>query len=168
MARLNPRERLLKRGVGQAEICMQHCGAKCCRYLTVSIPTPTAETDWDEIRWWLAHEEVWVTKDDEGWLLTVEMRCRHLEANGACGIYESRMNLCAKHDAADCEFAVPLANEVELRNESDLADYLERRRLKRGRRVAESIRKAEALSKRSALRPAAPAFVQIQPLPETR
>jgi hypothetical protein len=146
---------------------MKHCGARCCRYLTVAIPTPTAESDWDEIRWWLAHGGVTVSKDDDGWLLTVETSCRHLEPNGACGIYPARMTLCADHDVVDCEFAVRLANEVELRSEVELADHLERRRLKRGRRVAESIRRAEAL-RRSGGRDAAPRLVQVQPLPERR
>jgi hypothetical protein len=151
---------------------MRHCGARCCRYLTVSVPTPVAESDWDEVRWWLAHEGVWVTKDQDGWLLTVEMRCRHLQGDGACGIYAARMSLCAEHDVTDCEFAEPLANEVELRTEDDLAVYLERRRLKRGRRVAESIRRAQALRRTSADAASAPAgaaaLVQLQPLRERR
>jgi Fe-S-cluster containining protein len=161
VASLNSRERLLRRGFDQFAICTQHCGAKCCRYVTVAISTPLSEDDWDEMRWWLSHEGVRVTKDDEGWMVEFETRCRHLGPSNACGIYENRMSLCERHDATDCEFALELKLDVLLESEADLADYLERRRLKRGKKIAKAIRAAE----RARPAPAANGLVQVQPLP---
>jgi hypothetical protein len=140
MADDNPRERLIAQGVGQLEICTRHCGARCCRYITVDFATPVGERDWDQVRWWLAHEGTEVTKDEDGWTLHVLLRCRHLAADNTCAAYEDRMQVCEEYDAVDCEFTADYDYEVRLTSESDLADYLERRKLKRGRRVASAIR----------------------------
>jgi hypothetical protein len=150
MARKDPRERLLARGVSQGEICTRHCGARCCRYVTVGISAPRSHADWDEVRWWVAHEGVSVTREDDGaWMVVVRTPCRNLRPDGACGIYGEHMDVCREHAVEDCEFAVPVPFDLELRSEADLADYLERRRLRRGRRVAESIRRAAATRPRS-------------------
>ncbi len=125
----------------QLRICTLECSARCCRYVTTSIEPPRATVDWDEIRWWLAHEGAMVTKDEDGWLLHVQTRCRHLLADNTCGIYDTRMMACEAHDAEACEFTGDLDYQVLLRSEADLADHLERRGLKRGAEVAKQIRK---------------------------
>ncbi len=69
----------------QFETCTQDCGGRCCRYLTVEVSQPRSRADWDEMRWWLAHEGVMVSKDDEGWLLHIQTPCTNLRADNACG-----------------------------------------------------------------------------------
>lgn len=128
----------------QFTICTLDCGARCCRYVTVAIPPPLSRVDWDEFRWWLAHPGTMVTKGEEGWMLQVETRCRHLQTDNACGIYAHRPIACEEHDATACEFTDEIEYEVCLRSEADLADHLERRGLKRGAGIAASIRAAEA------------------------
>lgn len=125
----------------QLRICTMECGARCCRYVTTGIQKPRAAVDWDEIRWWLAHEGTMVTKDEDGWMLHVETRCRHLLEDNRCGIYETRMMACEAHEADACEFTGELDYKVCLRSETELADYLERKKLKRGAKVAKRIRK---------------------------
>jgi hypothetical protein len=126
----------------QFTICTKHCGARCCRYITVTFPAPKSEPDWDEVRWWLAHEGVMVTHDDDGWMLHMATRCKNLRADNACGVYPDHMLACQEYDPGDCEYTGEVPFDVKLENEDDLATYLERRRLKRGRAVALSIRKA--------------------------
>ena len=127
----------------QLKICTIDCGARCCRYITVTVPAPRGRNDWDEVRWWLAHGGMMVTKDEDGWMLHVESRCRHLAEDNSCLIYEDRMIACAEYDAENCEFTGDVPYDVCLRTESDLADYLERRKLKWGAAVAKAIRAAE-------------------------
>ncbi|MHC5009629.1 MAG: hypothetical protein ACYTG6_01625 [Planctomycetota bacterium] len=141
----------------QFAICTQDCGARCCRYITVGIATPRAENDWDEIRWWLAHEGSMVTKDEDGWMLHVQTPCRHLQSDHACAIYPRHMITCKEYDPENCEFTGDVPYEVQLHREADLADYLERRGLKRGARVAQAIREA-------ARRPAPSRLVPLQGL----
>ena len=144
--------------VDQLRICTQACGGRCCRYLTVSVDAPRGHTDWDEFRWWLAHGGVMVTKDEDGWMLHVQTRCSHLRPDNMCGIYEHRMTTCSEYEAENCEFTDEVPYDVQLRSEEDLADYLEKRKLKRGAEVAEAIRAAAKVGGRGAL-------ASLQPLP---
>ena len=127
----------------QLRICTRDCGARCCRYVTVAVPTPLSQSDWDEVRWWLAHGGMMVTKDEDGWMLHVETRCRHLASDNTCRIYHDRMIACEEYEADSCEFTGEVPFDVCLKTESDLADYLERRGLKRGADVAADIRAAD-------------------------
>ena len=130
----------------QLTICTMDCGARCCRYLTVSVPAPRGQNDWDEFRWWLAHAGTMLTHDEEdGWMLHVQTPCQHLGPDKLCQIYEARMDACEEYDAATCEFAENIPFELALHDEGDLADHLERKRLKRGAPVARAIREAQRL-----------------------
>jgi len=165
--------RLLARDAGSAQappdqftVCTRHCEARCCRYITVMVPPPRSEPDWDEVRWWLAHEGVIVTHDADGWMLSVMVRCQNLGADNACGIYPDHMLACKEYDPTDCEFTGEVPFDVKLECEEDLADYLERKRLVRGRGVAASIRSAARRRAQSQVkRPAAPSgLVTLAPL----
>ena len=127
----------------QFTICTQDCGARCCRYITIEVDTPRARRDWDEVRWWLAHEGVIVSKDEDGWNVHVETRCSNLRDDGACAIYPHHMDTCENYDATTCEFTGPLDIEFELHSELDLARYIEKRGLKRAAPIAEAIRRGE-------------------------
>lgn len=129
--------------LSQLGICTRECGARCCRYITTAIQPPRAHDDWDEIRWWLAHAGTMVTKDEDGWMLHVETRCRHLAEDRTCRIYGHRMRTCEDYDPRACEFTAEVEYDVNLRTEADLADYLEARGLKRGAQVAKRIRLVE-------------------------
>jgi Fe-S-cluster containining protein len=142
----------------QFTICTQECRGRCCRYITVPVATPTCHDDWDEMRWWLAHEGISVSKDEDGWSLNVPARCGNLREDNACAIYPHHMDTCKEYEADCCEFTGPIDQEFELRTESDLGDYLERRRLKRGARVLAAIRAAEAQRPRNRRR----GLVQMQ------
>ena len=136
-------------GREQLAICTRDCGARCCRYVTIKVSAPRSRDDWDEMRWWLAHTGVSVSKDDEGWMVCVETRCGNLRADNTCAVHPQHMDTCKDYDPAHCEFTGPLDEELELRSELDLALYLERRKLKRGAAVARAIRRAERRRKKS-------------------
>ena len=144
----------------QFTICTQDCRARCCRYITVTVPAPRGRADWDEMRWWLAHEGTLVTHDEDGWLLHVPTPCGNLRPDNACGVYPHHMDACKEYDASICEFTGPQEDVVEMKSELDLARYLERRRLKRGLGVARDIRRSE----RQRASNAAASLVQLQPL----
>lgn len=126
----------------QLTICTRLCQARCCRYITVTVPAPRSEDDWDEVRWWLAHEGTMVTQDDEGWMLHVRTPCTNLKADNSCAVYPHHMLACKEYDPSDCEFTGEVPFDVLLEGELDLARHLERRGLQRGRGVARAIRRA--------------------------
>jgi hypothetical protein len=134
----------------QFTICARDCGARCCRYVTADVATPRARSDWDRMRWWLAHEGVLVTRDEDGWLLHVETRCSNLGPDNACTIHPHHMQTCKDHDPQWCEYTGPLDYDLQLETELDLARYIERRKLKRAAPVARAIRRAEAQRRQAA------------------
>ena len=79
-------------------------GSTCCTYLTQKISAPRTMEDFDLLLWQISHQNTQVYKDSDGWFLLVNNRCRHLQDNGGCGIYDTRPQVCRDHDNDDCEF----------------------------------------------------------------
>ena len=80
------------------------CSAKCCKYFALPIETPTTRQDFDYIRWYLLHDGATVFVDDGTWHLLVHTRCRHLQPDNRCGIYETRPQICREYSTKDCEY----------------------------------------------------------------
>ena len=52
--------------------CME-CGAECCRYIATEIDEPTCKRDYDNVRWYLLHKDVYVFVDhDDCWYVEFE------------------------------------------------------------------------------------------------
>jgi len=82
------------------------CGATCCRYVAVALAAPRDGADRDLIHWYLSHRKVFIYIDKDGdWWIQVATDCRHIGAGGACGIYESRPQLCRDYGTHACERA---------------------------------------------------------------
>jgi len=114
----------------------------CCRYVALPIRRPRTRRDFEEIRWYVLHENVSVYIDWEGdWGIQFHTSCRWLE-DGRCTHYALRPHICSDYDPADCERYVPEpAEKVMIRNERDLERYLAGR--------AERIRKRRTGARRS-------------------
>jgi len=79
------------------------CEAKCCRYVAIVIDTPRSKNDFENIRWFVSHENTYVSKDrDDDWLLEFATPCKHLKDN-LCAIYENRPLICRNYDPDQCE-----------------------------------------------------------------
>jgi len=118
----------------------------CCRYVALAIPTPRTKRDFDEIRWYVLHENVSVYIDWEGdWGIQFETKCRWL-SGGRCTHYALRPRVCRDYDPAGCERYVPRpAERVLIRNEKDLERFLAEREARlAGRRNA---RRARSVSR---------------------
>jgi uncharacterized protein len=81
----------------------RECEAKCCKYFALQIDTPKRKSDFENIRWYLAHENVSVFVDKRKWFLNVDNKCRYLTDDHQCTIYSRRPELCREHDPTDCE-----------------------------------------------------------------
>jgi len=86
-------------------------GSTCCTYLTQQIDTPRSIEDFDLLLWQISHLNTQVYKDDDGWFLLVNNRCRHLADGGRCLIYENRPQVCRDHSNDDCEFEGPCGQD---------------------------------------------------------
>lgn len=85
-----------------SQMC-QTCGAKCCTYFCFEIDTPESYDEFEDIRWYLCHEDVTVHIDEGGWYLSVGNRCKMLAKDNLCTLYENRPLICRKYSTDNCE-----------------------------------------------------------------
>lgn len=89
-------------------------GSLCCNYITQAIATPRSMQDFDTLLWQLAHHQVQAYKDEGDWYLLIYSRCRYLQDNGRCGIYETRPQLCRNYSNDYCEYDGPAEEGFQL------------------------------------------------------
>lgn len=117
--RMNPAEML--------KVC-QLCGGRCCTYVAIQIDTPEKYEEFENIRWYCAHEKVWVFMDeDEDWYVAFDARCENLQDDFKCGIYDKRPSVCRNHKFGDCDYFLDGEFEQEFRSLDDVDDYLRER-----------------------------------------
>ena len=86
----------------------------CCNYTTQEIDTPRSRDDFDHLLWQLAHQDMQAYKDEDGWYLLINNRCRFLLEGGGCGIYNSRPQVCRDYSNDYCEYDEPAESGFEL------------------------------------------------------
>lgn len=85
-------------------ILCEHCTAVCCRYIALPIDTPTEQSEFDAIRWYLLHDGIMVFVEDGDWYICMSTTCRHLRPDHLCGIYETRPQICRDYSTANCDY----------------------------------------------------------------
>jgi Fe-S-cluster containining protein len=121
-----------------------HCSALCCRYFVIEIDEPTTRGDFDDVRWYLVHENVFVFIQKKKWYLGFYSRCKHLQADNRCGIYERRPRICRKYSTDNCDYHGGDYDWDLLFSSADQLERYAREKLKRRRskkRVASSEKK---------------------------
>jgi Fe-S-cluster containining protein len=82
----------------------EKCVALCCRYIALPLDNPEDAEDYDNIRWYLIHENIVVFVEDGQWFIGILNRCKHLMPDNRCGIYEERPRICRKYTTDNCEY----------------------------------------------------------------
>ena len=78
--------------------------------------------------WYLYHEKVSVYRDGDGeWSVVFETRCRHLQDDLLCGVYEDRPEICRDFDNTTCEVNAPEGG-LTFATPEEFLDYLRERR----------------------------------------
>lgn len=99
------------------------CG-DCCRYVTVQIKSPRSKADYDEIRWFLLHENIQVFVDEDGWYVEFATACRKLD-DWRCTIYAERPLMCSEYEVEHCTRYGEGAPHVHLfTTEAEYIEYL--------------------------------------------
>jgi len=80
------------------------CAALCCRYFALPIDNPTTARQYDDIRWYLCHENVCVFIEKKQWYIGISNRCKHLLPDQRCGIYEIRPEVCREYSTDNCDY----------------------------------------------------------------
>jgi len=82
----------------------EHCTGVCCQYLALPLETPETRGDFDDIRWYLLHENISVFVEDGAWYICMASRCRHLGRDYRCEIYASRPRICRRYGTDNCDY----------------------------------------------------------------
>ncbi|MGF1634389.1 MAG: YkgJ family cysteine cluster protein [Phycisphaerae bacterium] len=90
-------------GSATTSLCDQ-CAALCCRYVALPLDNPETVNDYDNIRWYLLHENLVVFVEEGQWHLGIFTRCKHLQRDNRCGIYETRPRICREYTTDNCEY----------------------------------------------------------------
>lgn len=74
----------------------------CCRHVTIELDEPDCDEDFDNIIWYLMHENVhvWID-DDESWYVEFNTPCKALKDN-LCTIYHKRPQVCRDYTQENC------------------------------------------------------------------
>ena len=84
-------------------LCDQ-CAGLCCRYFALPIDNPKDASDYDNIRWYLMHENVVVFIEARQWYLGVMSRCKNLMPDNRCAIYHERPRICRSYSTDNCDY----------------------------------------------------------------
>ncbi len=81
------------------------CDGKCCKYITIQIDEPKADIDYEELKWFLCHENIMVYVDhDDDWCVEVKTPCKFQDKEtNLCTRYENRPKVCQEHELHECE-----------------------------------------------------------------
>jgi Fe-S-cluster containining protein len=70
----------------------------------LEIDAPETRQQYDDIRWYLVHQNVFVFIEKKKWYLGIYSRCKHLQEDNRCGIYETRPRICRQYSTDNCDY----------------------------------------------------------------
>ena len=111
----------------KAESCPEACQSICCRYVTTKIDAPRTKMDFDELYWFLCHENVEVFIESRKWYVQFDTPCRNLDRRSLCRDYLTRPHVCREHKEEECEYWGEEDRKVMMRSPDDLKRYMKRR-----------------------------------------
>jgi len=83
-----------------------HCTAGCCSDVVIELDYPDEFEDFDNIRWYLYHNNVFVYIEEEdgedAWHVGFKTLCGALNEDYSCGVYAKRPEICREHSPKDC------------------------------------------------------------------
>jgi len=102
------------------------CTGLCCRYFALPIETPESKQDYDDIRWYLCHNDITVFVEDGDWYLNVKNKCRHVTEKGnRCRIYDKRPKICRDYKTSNCDFTEGEYDyELHFTNDKEMEEYI--------------------------------------------
>ncbi len=123
----------------QTEICLKCHG--CCMYITVPLDYPRSNEQKDLYTWYLLHRNVEIYIDhDKTWAIIFKTPCNKLLANGMCGIYETRPQLCRDYSPDSCS-RVGKDHMHLFQTPAEMHAYLDRNKKKTSKKAAKKTSK---------------------------
>jgi len=94
-------------------------------FLTVPLETPEDWADFDDIRWYLAHERVSVFVWQGDWYLRVHNKCRYLSrTDRVCQIHRKKPSICRTQKRAYDHDATADTSELYFHNDRQTEEWM--------------------------------------------
>ena len=121
------------------KVLCNKCSGLCCRYFALPIDTPETKEDYDDIRWYLCHENITIFVEEGDWYLNVKNKCRHLTKNGhSCAIYPKRPKICRNYRTKNCDYTSGEYDyELHFTNDKQMEEYM---KVKFGNNLVEKLK----------------------------
>ena len=134
--------------MGKKKSLCDKCTGLCCRYMVLPIETPEDREDFDDIRWYLCHEDVAVFVEDGDWYINVKNKCKYIaEDDYRCLIYDKRPKICRGYKHNDCELTDGEYDyELHFTSADQMAEYM---KIKFDNNVKEKPKKKSKKGKKS-------------------
>jgi len=77
----------------------------CCEHVAMEIDEPEDEEDFQNIMWYVMHENVvvFIDEDEEDWYVEFKTRCKALGENCLCKFHSERPKICIEYSQDNCE-----------------------------------------------------------------
>ena len=104
----------------------ERCTGLCCRYFALPLENPEDRDDYEDIRWYLCHEDVTVFVEDGEWYININNKCRNLsEEDYRCKIYDKRPKLCRTYSSDECDFTEgDYEYELHFTDDKQMEEYI--------------------------------------------
>lgn len=86
-----------------SSLCDQ-CVALCCRYFAFAIDKPKTRRDFEDLRWFILHEDCIIFVENGDWYIQINRKCKALLPDNRCSIYESRPAICREYTTEGCDW----------------------------------------------------------------
>lgn len=90
--------------IPNADSLCDQCVALCCRYYAFCIDKPATKRDFEDLRWYLLHEDTLIFVEEGKWYVQVNRKCKALLPDNRCGIYETRPAICRGYKTKGCDW----------------------------------------------------------------
>lgn len=114
------------------------CSGLCCKYFALPLDDPEDWDDYDDIRWFLCHENIEVFVEDDDWYINVKNKCKHLaDKDSKCDMYDIRPKICRGYKMSDCDYTGKEYDyELHFTNDRQMEEYM---KIKFGDKVFEKL-----------------------------
>ncbi|MDA3836762.1 MAG: hypothetical protein PF542_04015 [Nanoarchaeota archaeon] len=109
------------------------CDAACCKYVAMEIDCPEDLGDFENIKWYVAHENIRVfVEDDNSWNIEFITPCKYLIEDNKCKLHEEfvdepevkRPAICKEFGVDACPHHNDYTEKYEFTSIEDVERYL--------------------------------------------
>jgi len=84
-------------------LCDQ-CVALCCRYFAFEIDKPQTRRDFEDLRWYILHQDTIIFVEAGRWYVQINRPCKALLPDNGCAAYENRPAICREYKTKNCDW----------------------------------------------------------------